>query len=209
VDNDCDGRIDEAEKIIGVRFPCPITFAPIGCNKVDDDGNNVIDNWGEYYWEISEEENKILNSCSSNIPLQSESLYEPDNEGKLRPVSDTSIAVAYAKISSDDDFNCALSGEELNVDFTKEFVLLINLHAVWRSIGSHILVREIKVNDGTLYFTIVPCDDGYQLQTIKEYDSRNFLILPKDYFRNTLIFVYMGKQSDCSPINEDFCPYRP
>jgi hypothetical protein len=238
-DNDCDGKVDEADEIIQVKYVCPVTSAPNYCNGIDDDKNGVIDNWDEYWRELSDRESSIFRSSVEAIITNSQVaftysytvLYVFDDEGgsgflyryippSIPPTYQPSLTVAYFEITSDKELKrlgSKLSGKDLGVDFSKEFILAIGLYKTWCDTGDHILVRKIKLLEDKIYFVIAPLEDGVVLAEISTYTDWDFIILPKKYLIYEMVFVEENPLWDvskkCYPVLKqeiqllDFCPY--
>jgi len=240
-DNDGDGKIDEADEIIQVKYVCPVKFAPNYCNGIDDNigscgysvKEGIIDNKFEWDCEISDEGrntfNYSLDAIVSNLQPQITYLWMLDNNGN--PYQ-TSLTVVYFKITSDTrlaDLGSQLSGKDLRVDFSNEFILAVGLYRKWNSLQvrppGFILVRKIKVVGNNLYFIIAPVDDNSIPPCIPEYECRStytewdFIILPKKYLSYQMIFVDVwngDNEPDSYPWPDvpsrsvpDFCPWDP
>ena len=236
-DNDCDGKIDEADEIIQVKYVCPVTFAPNYCNGIDDrfsscDPNGyeinegIVDNQYEWWCEASAESRQIfissIKAIESNSQPQITYLYRlSDNSGSLYQTSST---IFYFKITSDEELlrlGSQLSGKDLGVDFSNEFILAIGLYTTWCDVGEpplrNIVIRGIKLQGDKVYFIIAPMIDGAAGNAIRAYTDWDFMILPKKYLSYQMVFVDVFGPTNvgCYGVDSnppqvpvpDFCPF--
>jgi len=236
-DNDCDGKIDEADEIIQVKYVCPVTFAPNYCNGIDDrfsscDPNGyeinegIVDNQYEWWCEASAEGRQIfissIKAIESNSQPQITYLYRlSDNSGSLYQTSST---IFYFKITSDEELlrlGSQLSGKDLGVDFSNEFILAIGLYTTWCDVGEqplrNIVIRGIKLQGDKVYFIIAPMIDGAAGNAIRAYTDWDFMILPKKYLSYQMVFVDVFGPTNvgCYGVDSnppqvpvpDFCPF--
>jgi hypothetical protein len=213
-DNDCDGKVDEADEIIQVKYVCPVTFAPNYCNGIDDRfsscdpegyGNpeyeineGIVDNQYEWWCEVSAEGRQIfissIKAIENNSHPQITYLYRvSDNSGSLYQTSST---IFYFKITSDEELlrlGSQLAGKDLRVDFSNEFILAIGLYTTWCDVGGpplgHIVIRGIKLQGDKVYFIIAPMIDESASNAIRAYTDWDFMILPKKYLSYQMVFV--------------------
>jgi hypothetical protein len=236
-DNDGDGKIDEADEIIQVKYVCPVTFAQNYCNGIDDrfsscdpggyevvDG--IVDNQYEWWCEASAEGRQIFISSIKAIENNSQPkithLYRvSDNSGSLYQTSST---IFYFKITSDEELlrlGSQLAGKDLRVDFSNEFILAIGLYTTWCDVGGpplgHIVIRGIKLQGDKVYFIIAPMIDESAGNAIRAYTDWDFMILPKKYLSYQMVFVDVFGPTNvgCYGVDSnppqvpvpDFCPF--
>jgi hypothetical protein len=222
LDNDCDGKIDEADEIIQVKYVCPVTFAPNYCNGIDDRfsscdpegyGNpeyeineGIVDNQYEWWCEVSAEGRQTFISSIKAIENNSQSqityLYRvSDNSGSLYQTSST---IFYFKITSDEELlrlGSQLAGKDLRVDFSNEFILAIGLYRTWCNVGwpplGYIVIRGIKLQGDKVYFIIAPTMDGGANTAVKAYTDWDLIILPKKYLSSPHGFCGCFRLNKC------------